>query len=66
MDILFESEATCIMVSHRYHDSENFDHIYVMKDGVIVADGRHHELLEKSRDYQELYLSKEEVSTATS
>lgn len=66
MDILFESEATCIMVSHRYHDIENFDHIYVMKDGVIVADGRHHELLEKSRDYQELYLSKEEVSTATS
>ncbi|WP_067839401.1 peptidase domain-containing ABC transporter [Amphibacillus sediminis] len=66
MDIIFQSDVTCVMISHRYHDMEKFDLIYVLEEGQIVAQGSHEQLLNMSNTYKKLYLNKEEFETLSS
>ncbi|WNR46761.1 ABC transporter ATP-binding protein [Paenibacillus roseipurpureus] len=54
---LFErrEDATCLVVSHRKTALTRADHIIVMKDGVIEAEGTSAELLKRSQTFRELW-----------
>ncbi len=45
---------TAIVVAHRLSTVKNADRIYVMQDGKIVEQGKHHELIEKGGIYKRL------------
>ncbi len=54
-------EKTVIAVAHRLSTIQDYDCIYVMKDGRCVERGTHHELMDLSGEYKKLYeLSKKE------
>ena len=62
MDHLMEGR-TSFIIAHRLSTIRNADKILVMKDGDIVEQGNHEELLEKGEFYAELYNSQfEQVS----
>jgi len=46
-----------ITIAHRLSTVVNADRIYAMKDGEIVEEGTHQELLDESGTYSKLYLS---------
>lgn len=48
-------DKTVIMIAHRLPTIIRADHIIVMENGRIEAEGRHAELLQKSRIYQQLW-----------
>ena len=48
---------TCFIVAHRLSTVKNADLIIVMKDGKIIEQGRHEELLELGGFYNKLYNS---------
>ena len=50
-------EKTSIVIAHRLSTIEKADIIIVMKDGVIVETGNHHELMNKKGFYYSLYSS---------
>ena len=51
----FAKEKIVIAIAHRLTIVEEYDTIYVLQKGKIVASGSHRELLESSPYYQELY-----------
>ena len=56
---------TCIMIAHRLSTVRNADMILVVKDGRIVEQGTHSQLLKKGGYYHELYTRQyEEEATA--
>ncbi|RAP73467.1 ABC transporter ATP-binding protein [Paenibacillus montanisoli] len=61
---LFESRggATCLVVSHRKAALAHADHIIVMKDGRIEAEGTAEELLRTSATFQELWSGDERTA----
>lgn len=52
---------TSFIVAHRLSTIQNADKILVMKDGNIVEQGNHTELIEKNGFYAKLYNSQFEV-----
>jgi ATP-binding cassette subfamily B multidrug efflux pump len=46
---------TAIIVSHRISSAKNADKILVLKDGEVIQQGTHNQLLEKEGYYKELY-----------
>ena len=46
---------TTLVIAHRLSTIKKADSIIVMKDGNIVGNGKHNELLLKSKDYENLY-----------
>ena len=48
---------TSFIVAHRLSTIRNADEILVMKDGNIIEQGTHHELMEKGGFYHTLYNS---------
>ena len=52
---------TSFIVAHRLSTIQNADKILVMKDGNIVEQGSHTELIEKNGFYAKLYNSQFEV-----
>jgi len=50
-------DRTSFVVAHRLSTIKNADVILVMKDGHIIEQGNHQELLEKGGFYKELYMS---------
>ena len=64
MDAVTEGR-TCVMIAHRLSTVRNADVILVVKNGKIVEQGKHNELLEKKGYYHELYTRQyEEEATA--
>ena len=48
---------TSFIIAHRLSTIKNADHILVMKDGNIIEQGNHDELIKKKGFYAELYNS---------
>ena len=48
---------TCFMIAHRLSTIKNADLILVVKDGNIIEQGRHNDLLNNNGFYSELYYS---------
>jgi subfamily B ATP-binding cassette protein MsbA len=48
-------EKTVIAIAHRLTTIQNYDHIYVMKEGRIVESGKHEKLLALGGEYHKLY-----------
>ncbi|MCR5598646.1 MAG: ATP-binding cassette domain-containing protein [Lachnospiraceae bacterium] len=48
-------KCTVIMIAHRLSTVIGADRILYIKDGSIIADGRHQELIESCPEYRELY-----------
>lgn len=44
-----------IVIAYRLSTIQNADKIYVIQDGMIIEDGRHEQLIEKSGKYASLY-----------
>ncbi|KRE51614.1 ABC transporter ATP-binding protein [Paenibacillus sp. Soil724D2] len=57
------SDATCLVVSHRKTALTQADHIIVMKDGRIEAEGNSEELLRQSATFRELWYGDERHSS---
>ena len=55
-DLLMKGK-TCFVVAHRLSTIKHSDLILVMKDGNVIEQGTHEELLKKGGFYKELYLS---------
>ena len=60
MDKLMENK-TSFIIAHRLSTIKNADLILVMKDGNIIEQGNHEELMEKQGAYAELYNSQFEL-----
>lgn len=60
MDKLTEGK-TSFIIAHRLSTIKNADLIFVMKDGNIIEQGNHNELIEKNGFYAELYNSQFEL-----
>lgn len=56
------SDATCLVVSHRKTALTRADHIIVMKEGRIEAEGTSEELLQRSPTFRELWYGDERQS----
>ena len=52
---------TSFIIAHRLSTIKNADLILVMKDGNIVEQGNHNELIKKNGFYAELYNSQFEI-----
>lgn len=46
---------TVIAVAHRLSTIQDYDQIYVMKDGILLEHGTHGELMAKNNEYKKLY-----------
>ncbi|MZQ86826.1 ATP-binding cassette domain-containing protein [Paenibacillus sp. 5J-6] len=57
------SDATCLVVSHRKTALMRADHIIVMKEGRIEAEGTSEELLQRSATFRELWYGDERQSS---
>ena len=49
------TDRTTIIVSHRVSTMKRADHIIVFKDGKIVSQGTHEELIGAGGEYERLY-----------
>jgi ATP-binding cassette subfamily B protein len=50
-------DKTCFIIAHRLSTIQNADTILVVKDGAIIEQGNHNELIEKQGFYYSLYHS---------
>lgn len=51
---------TCFVIAHRLSTIQNADHILVVKEGNIIEEGKHQELIQKKGYYYQLYYSQYE------
>lgn len=63
MEVLYElsKEKLVLCISHRLANLVNADHIYCLKDGIIVESGSHEELIQQKGVYCELFNTQKEL-----
>ncbi len=63
MEVLYElsKEKLVLCISHRLANLVNADHIYCLKDGIIVESGSHEELIQQKDVYCELFNTQKEL-----
>jgi len=49
------SDKTVVAVAHRLTTIQNYDHIYVLKEGQVIQQGNHAELMSSDGEYKKLY-----------
>ena len=54
---------TVITIAHRLSTIRSADKIIVIKDGVVIEEGSHDELIEKKQFYAELYYNQARQAT---
>jgi ABC-type multidrug transport system fused ATPase/permease subunit len=54
-EVLISKGKTCLVVAHRLSTIKNANKIIVMKEGLIVEQGTHDELLHLGKEYFELW-----------
>lgn len=54
---------TSIMIAHRLSTIKNADRILVLKDGVVIEQGTHQELLERRAEYYRLFKTQSKCNT---
>lgn len=64
MQALLAEEATCIIVAHRLQTIQQVDRIIVMKDGQIIGQGTHNELMHSNAYYRQLYAQEQLMEDA--
>ena len=52
-----KKEYTILIIAHRFSTIINCDRIYYLENGKVLASGTHNELLEKCKEYKQLYES---------
>lgn len=52
-----KKEYTILIIAHRFSTIINCDRIYYLEKGKVLASGTHNELLEKCKEYKQLYES---------
>lgn len=52
-----------IVITHRLSILNEVDHIYILKEGKVVGEGKHEELITTNKDYIDLYNAAKRVST---
>lgn len=52
---------TVLLISHRLANVVHADHIYFLKDGVILENGTHQQLMEMGGQYKKLYRTQKEL-----
>lgn len=58
-------DKTILLISHRLENVVNSDVIYFLKDGKILEQGKHHELLSKENSaYKDLYLKQKNLESS--
>ena len=53
LDLIMENK-TCLIVAHRLHTLRNCDRIFVFKDGGLIEEGNHEELINKKGEFYHL------------
>lgn len=48
-------DKICIFITHRLASVKFADRILVMKDGELIEQGTHHELIEKDTEYNRMF-----------
>ena len=63
MDMIYDlaKSRTVLLITHRLMNSAGADRIYVLKDGKLAENGRHHYLLKKGGYYSELWKTQQEL-----
>ncbi|KAJ1944473.1 Iron-sulfur clusters transporter atm1, mitochondrial, partial [Linderina pennispora] len=54
-EILDEQKCTAIFIAHRLRTIMDVDRIFVLKDGHVVEQGTHYELLSKDGTYRHMW-----------
>lgn len=65
MKSLLEEDATCIVVAHRLQTIQHVDRIIVLKNGEIVGEGTHQQLIATNLYYQQLYNEEKRMENAS-
>ena len=60
VDYFKKNKSTQIIVAHRLSTIKDADRIYVLKNGKIVEQGTHNELIRLNGEYRLLYNKEEE------
>ena len=56
-------EKTVIMIAHRLKTVRHADNIIVLKDGKIVEEGKHEELIKEEGIYKKFVVGKQEAAS---
>ena len=58
-------EKTVILISHRLYNCIPSDHIYFLKDGIIMEEGTHNKLMSLNGEYAKIYNEQSNLESIT-
>ncbi|MCZ9982037.1 ATP-binding cassette domain-containing protein [Brachyspira hyodysenteriae] len=58
-------EKTVILISHRLYNCIPSDHIYFLKDGIIMEEGTHDKLMNLNGEYAKIYNEQSNLESIT-
>ncbi|MBW5390518.1 ATP-binding cassette domain-containing protein, partial [Brachyspira hampsonii] len=58
-------EKTVILISHRLYNCVPSDHIYFLKDGIIMEEGNHDKLISLNKEYAKIFNEQSNLESIT-